>query len=102
MPAFRDGRSEIARAIASVSSLVQVNLATDPATTDPEDLFDHKFSDPQVGIDDSQMIAFKRYLQACLPGIYKNIEQIPENASQEIEEVAEFVRCALLAAGAGA
>jgi transcription termination factor NusB len=102
MPAIHDGRSEIARAIAAVSSLVQLNLTTDPVTTDPEDLFDHKFNDPQVGIDDGQMIAFKRYLQACLPGIYKNIDQIPENANQVIDDVAEAVRLALLAAGARA
>jgi hypothetical protein len=102
MLAIRDGRLEVARAVALVTDLVRVNLTTDPATIEPEDLFDHKFNDQQVGIDDSQMIAFKRYLQACLPGIYKNIDQISENANQDIEGVAEFVRLALLAAGAGA
>ena len=97
----KDGRIEVALAIASVSSLVTVDATAHPFTTDPDDLFDHTFNDPGVGINDMQMAAFKANLTRLLPEISSDIANIPENANAPIEKVAEFVRLSLLAKSGG-
>jgi hypothetical protein len=97
----KDGRIEVALAIASVSSLVTVDATAHPFTTDPDDLFDHTFTDPGVGINDTQMAAFKANLTHLLPEISSDIANIPENANAPIEKVAEFVRLSLLAKSGG-
>jgi hypothetical protein len=92
-----DGRIEVAFAIASVTDLVTVDATTHPFSTSPDDLFDRTFNDSKVGIDDTQMRAFKANLTRLLLQITNDIAQIPENAGLSIEKVAEFVRLSLLA-----
>lgn len=98
--AIKDGRLEVATAIADTSSLVTVDPTTDPPTVDPDDLFDRTFNDPRVGLDDSQMRLFKASLEELLPAITSDIERIPENSNLLIDDVAEFVRLALRARAA--
>src|SRR4051794_30791496 len=93
----KDGRIEVALAIASVSSLVTVDASEHPFTTGPEDLFDRTFNDAGVGIADEQMPTFKANLSKLLPEITGDIRQLPDNANMPIEKVAEFVRLSLLA-----
>jgi len=93
---IKDGRFEVATAIADTTDLVTVN-PTDPFTTEPEDLFDLRFNDNRVGIDNSQMRLFKASLEELLPEITNDIERIPNNANLVIEDVAEFVMLALSA-----
>lgn len=90
----KDGRLELALAIARTSDLVTVS--TNPPAVDPDDLFDRTFNDNRVGIDDGQMSIFKAELARLLPEIQDEIARIPENANQLIRDVAEFVRLALL------
>ena len=94
--AIKDGRLEVALAIARTSDLVTVETSTDPITVDPDDLFVRTFKDNGVGISDDQMPVFKAELAKLLPEIDTDISRIPDNANQVIEEVAEFVRRALL------
>ncbi|MEK6286506.1 MAG: hypothetical protein AABO57_12255 [Acidobacteriota bacterium] len=94
--AIEDGRLEVALAIARTSDLVTVDTQTDPVTVDPDDLFDRTFNDNGVGIDDDQMAVFKAELVKLLNEIESDINRIPENSNQVIEQVAEFVRLALL------
>ena len=97
-----DGRLEVALAVASCTNLVTVDATTHPFTTVPDDLFDRTFSDPEVGMDDDQMRVFKACLKRLLPTISNDIDQIPENANQQIGQVAEYVRLSLLAVSQGA
>jgi hypothetical protein len=97
--AIKDGRLEVATAIADTSDLVTVDPTTDPFTTDPKDLFDLRFNDDQVGIDDNQMRLFKASLDELLPEISREIDRIPNNSNLLIEDVAEFVMLALSARG---
>jgi hypothetical protein len=90
-----DGRLKLALAIAASTDLVTVNLGP-PATVDPSDLFIRRFNDPKVGLDNEQMRDFKERLKIFLPSISADIDQIPENSNLIIEDVAEFVRLALL------
>jgi hypothetical protein len=96
-PVPTDGRLEVALGIASVTALVTVDARQQPFTTVPDDLFDRTFNDPQVGISDEQMAAFKAALARLLPQIADDIAQIPENSALSIEEVATLVKDALLA-----
>jgi len=93
--ATEDGRLKVALAIDNTSDLVTVSLGP-PATVDPNDLFIRQFNDPKVGIDNEQMRDFKERLKIFLPKIASDIDQIPENSNLIIEDVAEFVRLALL------
>lgn len=95
--AIKDGRLEVATAIADTTSLVTVDPTTQPFTTDPADLFDLRFNDDQVGIDNNQMRFFKASLEELLPEITNSIEKIPNNSNLVIEDVAEFVMLALSA-----
>jgi hypothetical protein len=92
----KDGRLEMALAIAATTALVTVDASTTPFTTDPDDLFDRNFDDPKVGISDDQMAIFKANLTVLLPEITDDISQIPENSDMPIEKTAEFVRLSLL------
>jgi hypothetical protein len=95
--AIKDGRLEVATAIADTTDLVTVDPTTDPFTGEPDDLFDLRFNDPKVGIDDNQMRLFKASLEELLPEILQDIERIPNNSNLRIEDVAEFVMLALSA-----
>jgi len=92
----KDGRIEVAIAISQTTNLVEVNPNAKPFTTVPDDLFDICFNDPKVGIDDQQMAIFKKYLKILLPAIKTDINKIPDNANQLIEDVAKFVKLSLL------
>ena len=92
---IKDGRLEVATAIADTTDLVTVDPTTEPFTTDPENLFNMKFNDDRVGIDDNQMRLFKESLEELLPEISRDIERIPNNSNLLIEDVAEFVLLAL-------
>jgi hypothetical protein len=93
----RDGRLELALAIASTTNLVTVNTTVVPFATVPDDLFDRTFDDKLVGISDDQMPVVKANLSVLLPEIADDISQIPDNAATPIEKVAEFIRLSLLA-----
>jgi hypothetical protein len=93
--ATEDGRLKLALAIDNTSDLVTVNLGP-PASVDPNDLFVRQFNDPKVGIDNDQMGDFKERLKVYLPKIASDIDKIPENSNLIIEDVAEYVRLALL------
>jgi len=95
----RDGRLEVALAIAATTALVTVDASTSPFTTAPDDLFDRTFNDSKIGISDDQMPVFKANLAVLLPDIAGDIDKIPDNAALPIEKVAEFVRLSLLAHG---
>jgi hypothetical protein len=95
--AIKDGRLEVATAIADTTDLVTVDPTTEPFTPDPVDLFDLRFNDNQVGIDNNQMRFFKASLEELLPEITNSIEKIPNNSNLVIEDVAEFVMLALSA-----
>ena len=95
--AIKDGRLEVVTAIADTTDLVTVDPTTEPPTVVPENLFDRRFNDDRVGIDDSQMRLFKASLEELLPEISRDIERIPNNSNLLIDEVAEFVRLALRA-----
>lgn len=93
----KDGRLELALAIASTTNLVTVDTTVVPFATTPDDLFDRTFDDKLVGISDDQMPVVKANLSVLLPKIASDISQIPDNAASPIEKVAEFVRLSLLA-----
>ena len=94
---IKDGRKEIAQAIAKVSGLVRVDITTTPFTTVPDDLFDRTFNDNLVGIDDERMADFKESLKILLAGdgINQTINRIPENANLIIRKIAKTIRLAL-------
>lgn len=95
--ASRDGRLEIAAAIAMLSTKVIVHVAPTPSVT-PADLFDRTFDDPKVGLDDGKMRAFKDILALRLPQIADKIQSdIPEDAGLFIHLVAKHVHLTLLA-----
>jgi len=96
---MKSGRLEVATAIAFTSQLVSVDPTVTPFVTVPPDLFDRKFNDARVGIDDGQIKAFKASLKSLLPEIATDIDSIPENSNQEIEAVAFFVKLALFGLG---
>jgi hypothetical protein len=93
----KDGRLELALAIASTTNLVTVDTTAVPFATLPDDLFDRTFDDKLVGISDDQMPVVKANLSVLLTEIAEDISQIPENAATPIEKVAEFIRLSLLA-----
>ncbi|MGO9085915.1 MAG: hypothetical protein ACLQBK_11865 [Candidatus Sulfotelmatobacter sp.] len=93
----KDGRLELALAIASTTNLVTVDTTSVPFATTPDDLFDRTFDDKLVGVSDDQMPVVKANLTVLLPEIADDISQIPDNAATPIEKVAEFVRLSLLA-----
>jgi hypothetical protein len=90
-----DGAIQIVMAIASVTTLVTVDLTQDPPVFDPEDLGSLTFNDPRVGMSDEQMAMFKANLKFLLPQIVDEIDQIPDNANLTIADVARFVQLSL-------
>ena len=93
----KDGRLELALAIAATTNLVTVDATATPFATTPDDLFDRTFDDNSVGISDNQMPVLKANLSVLLPEIASDISQIPDNAALPIEKVPELVRLSLLA-----
>ena len=79
---MKSGRLEVATAIASTSHLVSVDPTATPFVTVPPDLFDRKFNNAKVGIDDNQMRVFKENLRELLPEITTDIGSIPENSNR--------------------
>jgi hypothetical protein len=92
-----DGRLEIAEAIAATTTKVSVDPTTSPFSTTPDNLFDLTFNDPNVGIDDENLMAvFKAFLERRLPTIAQSIEsKVPANPNLDIDLVAQFVFAAL-------
>lgn len=99
MEAVKDGRIEVALAIAGTTQLVKVDPTSHPFTTVPANLFDRQFNDQKVAINDAQMAVFKANLTLLLPEIKADIAKIPESSNLVIEDVAELVRLSLLAIG---
>jgi hypothetical protein len=89
-----DGSIELAMAIASVTS--KVTVAVNPLRVTPEELFELTFNDPEVGITNAQMKDVKANLTFLLAEIAEDIAQIPEDAGNDIEDVQEYIRLALL------
>jgi hypothetical protein len=92
-----DGSLQIALAIASVTTLVTVDTRQDPPAITPEDLGMLTFNDPAVGMTDEQVAIFKSNLEILLPQIAADIAEIPDNANQNIGDVAQFIQLALVA-----
>jgi hypothetical protein len=90
-----DGAIQVVMAIASVTTLVTVDTSVDPPTFDPEDLGSLTFDDPRVGLTDHGVAIFKANLKIMLPQIAADIDQIPDNASLNIGDVARFVQVSL-------
>ena len=95
----QDGRLEVATALAMTSSTVTVDATTQPFTTVPDDAFDRTFDDDEIGINTADLVRlFIANLKSLLPGIADSLDQLPENPAMKIEQVARFVRLALLQA----
>ena len=92
-----DGSLQMALAIASVTTRVTVDTTQDPPAITPEDLGLLTFNDPAVGMTDEQVAIFKSNLIILLPDIANDIRQIPDNANQNIGDVAQFIQLALVA-----
>ena len=93
----KDGRLEVATALAMTSSKVTVDATATPFTTVPADAFDRTFDDNQIGINTGDLVRlFIANLKSLLPRIASSLAQIPENPAMQIELVARFVRLALL------
>ena len=93
-----DGSLQIALAIASVTTLVTVDSTQNPPVISPKDLGMLAFNDPAVGMTDEQVAIFKANLEIMLPEIAADIRRIPDNANQNIGDVAQFIQLALIAA----
>jgi hypothetical protein len=94
---IKNGRLEVAIAVAMTSNLVKVDASVTPFQTIPPNLFDLQFNDDEVRINDGQMPLFKANLRKLLPEIAEAIEEIPDNSNLLIEQVAVIVKFALLA-----
>jgi hypothetical protein len=92
-----DGSLQVVLAIASVTTLVTVDSTQNPPVISPEDLGMLTFNDPAVGMTDEQVAIFKANLAIMLPEIAVDIRRIPDNANQNIGDVAQFVQLALVA-----
>ncbi len=90
-----DGSIQVVIAIASVTSLVTVDTTQDPPVFDPEDLGALTFNDPRVGLTDEGVAIFKANLKILLPQIADDIDEIPDNATLNIGDVARFVQLSL-------
>ena len=90
-----DGAIQIVIAIASVTTLVTVDTSQDPPAFEPSDLGTLTFGDPRVGMTDQGVAIFKANLKILLPQIADDIDQIPDNASLNIADVARFVQLSL-------
>ena len=94
--AVKDGRLEVATALAMTSDRVTVDAGVDPFATRPPDLFTLTFNNILVGITTADLVrAFLANLKALLPEIDADIDRIPENPGAAIRDVARFVRLAL-------
>jgi hypothetical protein len=91
-----DGSLKVILAIASITDLVTVNLSTTPPTFKPANLDTLALNDAAVGISDEQMPIFRANLREMLPQIASAIDQIPDNASATVDQIAEVVNTALM------
>jgi hypothetical protein len=91
-----DGSTQVVIAIASVTSLVTIDLTQHPPRITPPNLGTLAFNDNAVGISDDQMPMFKASLKVLLPTIASDIDQIPNIAAQVIGKVGEFVQLSLM------
>jgi hypothetical protein len=96
--AVTDGALQVIIALASVTTLVTVDTTQDPPAFEPENLGTLTFNDSQVGLADEDMAIFKANLKTLLPQIGDDIDQIPDNASLNIGDVAKFIQLSLMAA----
>lgn len=93
----RDGRLEVATALAMTSDKVTVDASTEPFTTVPPNLFTLTFDDRLVGMTTPDLVrAFLANLKRLLPDIAHDLDQIPENPAMQIQMIVRFVRLALL------
>lgn len=91
----KDGRLEVATAIAMTSDMITVDTGTEPFSTSPPNLFTLTFE--QVGISTQDLMRiFLANLKTLLPEISTNLDQIPESSAMQIQLVGRFVRLALL------
>ena len=93
--AVTDGAIQVVIAVASVTALVTVDTTQDPPVFEPEDLGSLTFADPRVGLSDEGVAIFKANLKILLPQIALDIDEIPDNASLNIGDVARFVQLSL-------
>lgn len=93
----RDGRLDVATAIAMTSDKVTVDASTEPFSTTPPSLFTLTFNDGQVGITTPDLMrTFVANLKTLLPQIAADLDQVPANPAMQIQLVVRFVRLALL------
>jgi len=93
----RDGRLEVATALAMTSDKVTVDASQEPFATTPDNLFTLTFNDSEIGITTSDLMrAFLANLKRLIPEIADDLEQVPENPAMQIQMVVRFVRLALL------
>lgn len=88
-------RRVIVLAIAMTTDRVKVDKTKEPFKTSPANLFNLRFNDERVGITDEQMKLFKKRLKKRLSIIGKDVDSIPNDASQRIRAVAETMLKAL-------
>lgn len=93
--AVTDGAIQVVIAVASVTALVTVDTTQEPPVFEPEDLGSLTFGDPRVGLSDEGVAIFKANLKILLPQIAGDIDEIPDNASLNIGDVARFVQLSL-------
>jgi hypothetical protein len=93
----RDGRLEVATALAMTSDKVTVDASQEPFATNPDNLFTLTFNDNRVGITTPDLMrAFLANLKRLLPEIADDLDQTPEHPAMQIQLIVRFVRLALL------
>jgi hypothetical protein len=93
----RDGRLEVATALAMTSDKVTVDASQEPFSTNPDNLFTLTFNDNRIGITTPDLMrAFLANLKRLIPEIADDLEHVPENPAMQIQLVVRFVRLALL------
>lgn len=92
-----DGALELAVALASLTTLVQVDLRPTPFRAEPADLFDRTFS--SVGLNEDQMGFLREQLKLSLPAIAAELDtnsQVLDQPAHRIGDYAQFLKVALL------
>jgi len=93
----RDGRLEVATALAMTSDKVTVDASQEPFSTNPDNLFTLTFNDNRIGITTPDLMrAFLANLKRLIPEIADDLEHVPESPTMQIQLVVRFVRLALL------
>lgn len=92
-----DGSLELAVALASLTSLVRVDVRQETFRTEPAGLFDHTFS--IVGLNEAQMGFLREELKRLLPTIAGDLDansQVLDQPNHRIGDYAQFLKVALL------